>query len=216
MFTGIIEDIGVLRSVAKSGGATAGAAGTGARVSVATKLAAAGGIALGDSVAVDGCCLTAIRVDENSFDADLSAETLARTTFGGAVAGRKVNLERSLPAGGRMGGHVVQGHVDGVGTVVSVVRDGETRVVRFAMEDALRPFVAEKGSIAVDGVSLTVNGVSNDEFHVTLVPFTLEHTTFARLSAGNTVNLETDVMAKYVVRALAVTNMSQKESGRGA
>lgn len=196
MFTGIIEDVGVLRRLEKIG--------TGARATVVTRLAAAGGIGLGDSVAVDGCCLTATRIDENSFDADLSAETLARTSLSRLGAGTRVNLERSVPAGGRMGGHVVQGHVDGVADVASVVRDGETRIVTFRAAPEHLPFLAEKGAVALDGVSLTVNGVTRDGFHVTLVPFTLEHTTFAGLAEGSRVNLETDVMAKYVVRALSL------------
>ncbi|HVO31227.1 MAG TPA: riboflavin synthase [bacterium] len=194
MFTGIIEDVGHVKSFEKNG--------TAARMSVITKLARASGIGLGDSVAVNGCCLTAIRVDENGFDADLSAETLSRTTLGLLASGSRVNLERSLPAGGRMGGHVVQGHVDGVGEVASVRADGETRVVTFRAPKETLPFFAEKGSVAVDGVSLTVNGVNADGFHVTLVPFTLEHTTFSALKEGTRVNLETDVMAKYVVQAM--------------
>ena len=195
MFTGIIEDVGVLTRLEKIG--------TGARVTVVTRLAAADGIGLGDSVAVDGCCLTATRIDAQSFDADLSAETLSRTSLSRLGPGTRVNLERSLPAGGRMGGHVMQGHVDGVGEVASVVRDGETRVVTLRAAAEHLPFFAEKGSVAVDGVSLTVNGITKDGFHVTLVPFTLEHTTFGDLKPGDRVNLETDVMAKYVVRALS-------------
>ena len=195
MFTGIIEDVGVLKKLEKIG--------SGARATVVTRLAAGDGIGLGDSVAVDGCCLTATRIDAQTFDADLSAETLARTSLGRFAAGTRVNLERSLPAGGRMGGHVVQGHVDGVGEVVSIARDGETRVVTVRAPADHLPFFAEKGSVAVDGVSLTVNGVTKDGFHVTLVPFTLEHTTFGDLETGDRVNLETDVMAKYVVRALS-------------
>lgn len=194
MFTGIIEDVGHVKSFEKSG--------TGAHLAIVTRLARANGIGLGDSVAVNGCCLTATRVDENGFEADLSAETLARTSMGAIASGGRVNLERSLPAGGRMGGHVVQGHVDGVGEVASVRSDGETRVVTFRAPRETLPFFAEKGSVAVDGVSLTVNGVTSDGFHVTLVPFTLEHTTFSALKEGSRVNLETDVMAKYVVQAL--------------
>jgi riboflavin synthase len=200
MFTGIIEDVGVLRRTEKDG--------TGGHLTVVTRLASAGGIGLGDSVAVDGCCLTATRVDEHSFDADLSAETIARTAFGRLEPGAKVNLERSLPAGGRMGGHVVQGHVDGVGEVVEVRVDGETRIVTFRVPAEHLPYLAEKGSVAVDGTSLTVNGLTRDGFHVTLVPFTLEHTTLGALKPAHRVNIETDVMAKYVVRALSFTRES--------
>lgn len=195
MFTGIIEDVGHLKGFARVE--------SGAKASIVTKLARAGGIALGDSVCVNGCCLTATRVDENGFDADLSAETLARTNLGELAAGATVNLERSLPADGRLGGHIVSGHVDGVGEIAKIERDGETRVVSFRAPAGLLPYIAEKGSVAVNGVSLTVNGVLPDGFHVTLVPFTLEHTTFGGLAAGGRVNLEVDVLARYVVRALS-------------
>ena len=192
MFTGIIEDVGTVELLETSG--------TGARVRIATRFAKE--LVLGESVAVDGCCLTATRLHGGAFDADLSAETLARTTFGSLAQGGRVNLERSLPAGGRLGGHIVQGHVDGVGSVASVEADGEARVVAFRAPAALLPFLAEKGSIAVDGVSLTVNEVTADGFRVTLVPFTLSHTTFGELRGGDPVNLEADVVAKYVLRGL--------------
>lgn len=192
MFTGIIEDVGTIDAMTK--------AGTGARARISTRFARE--IGLGDSVAVDGCCLTAVTIDDRSFEADLSAETLARTTLGSKAAGARVNLERSLPAGGRMGGHIVQGHVDGVGSVASIRADGDTRVLTFRALESLRPFLAEKGSVAVNGVSLTVNVVTADGFGVTLVPFTLEHTTFGGVKEGDPVNLEADVVAKYVLRGL--------------
>lgn len=192
MFTGIIEDVGKIQAMEK--------AGTGARARIATSFA--GELVLGESVAVDGCCLTVTAKTATSFDADLSAETLARTTLGSAGAGTRVNLERSLAANARLGGHIVQGHVDGVGSVARVDADGDTRVISFRATPALLPFLAEKGSIAVDGVSLTVNAVTPDGFRVTLVPFTLSHTAFDELSAGDTVNLEADVVAKYVLRGL--------------
>ena len=192
MFTGIIEDVGTIADMTP--------AGTGARARIETRFAKE--LVLGESVAVDGCCLTVTTLDDRSFGADLSAETLARTALGTAKAGTRVNLERSLPAGGRMGGHIVAGHVDGVGEVASVRQDGEMRIVDFKAPAACLPFLAEKGSIAVDGVSLTVNAVTSDGFRVTLVPFTLAHTTFGDLAAGDPVNLETDVVAKYVLRGL--------------
>lgn len=192
MFTGIIEDVGKIVAMET--------AGTGARARIAAVFA--GDLALGESVAVDGCCLTVTAMTAESFDADLSAETLARTTLGSAKAGTRVNLERSLAANARLGGHIVQGHVDGVGSVAHVETDGDTRVVSFRASPPLLPFLAEKGSIAVDGVSLTVNGVTPDGFRVTLVPFTLSHTAFDELSVGDPVNLEADVVAKYVLRGL--------------
>lgn len=192
MFTGIIEDVGRIEAFEN--------AGTGARARIAARFAKE--LVLGESVAVDGCCLTVTRADGASFDADLSAETLARTSFGAAGVGTRVNLERSLAANARLGGHIVQGHVDGVGSVASVAADGDTRVITFRAPAALLPFLAEKGSIAVDGVSLTVNAVTADGFRVTLVPFTLSHTAFDELAAGDPVNLEADVVAKYVLRGL--------------
>lgn len=192
MFTGIIEDVGTVAEMTP--------AGTGRRARVETRFAKE--LVLGESVAVDGCCLTVTTLDESSFTADLSAETLARTALGPAKPGSRVNLERSLPAGGRMSGHIVSGHVDGVGEVASVERDGEMRIVTFRAPAACLPFLAEKGSVAVNGASLTVNAVTTDGFRVTLVPFTLSHTTFGALRAGDPVNLETDVIAKYVLRGL--------------
>ena len=192
MFTGIIEDVGTVGALTR--------AGSGAVARIETRFSK--DLVLGESVAVDGCCLTVTKFDDRSFDADLSAETLARTAFVSLEGKARVNLERSLPAGARMGGHIVQGHVDGVGRVAKVETDGETRIVTFSAPKELMPFIAEKGSIAVDGVSLTVNAVTADGFRVTLVPFTLSHTTFGELVAGDPVNLETDVVAKYVLRGL--------------
>lgn len=195
MFTGIIEDVGTLSSFARTG--------TGAKAVIATRLAdEPGGMALGDSVAVEGCCLTVTRFGGGTFDADLSAETLARTTLGSLAAGARVNLERALAAGARMGGHIVQGHVDGAGSIASIRKDGDMRVISFRADAALRPYLAEKGSVAVDGVSLTVNEVTADGFAVTLVPFTLSHTTLGDKREGSPVNLEADVVAKYVLRGL--------------
>ena len=191
MFTGIVEDVGTI--------AAAEAAGSGRRMTIATKL---DGIRPGDSVSVDGCCLTATRVGAESFDADLSKETLDRTTLGALAKGSRVNLERAVGAGQRLGGHIVSGHVDGVGSIESIARDGESSVVTFACDRALLPFLAGKGSVAVNGVSLTVNGVTERGFFVTLVPFTLSHTTFGTLAAGSRVNLEIDVIARYVLRGL--------------
>lgn len=191
MFTGIVEDVGKITATALSG--------SGMTLTIATAL---GGIKAGDSVCVDGCCLTATKVEKKTFAADLSAETLARTTLGKAGKGARVNLERALAASDRLGGHICSGHVDGVGAIAEVKADGETKIVTFTCGKELLPYVAEKGSIAVNGVSLTVNGVTKDGFFVTLVPFTLSHTTFGTLHAGAKVNLEVDVLARYVLRGL--------------
>lgn len=207
MFTGIIEDVGTLAEFRRTG--------TGATVVVSTRLGNAGETALGDSIAVDGCCLTVTRFGDGRFEADLSAETLARTTLGSLAAGRRVNLERALAAGARMGGHIVQGHVDSVGSIASIREDGETRVLRFRCDAGLRPYLAEKGSVAVNGVSLTVNEVTPDGFGVTLVPFTLSHTTFGDLKDGAPVNLEADVVAKYVLRGLQALTGGKLPQGSG-
>jgi len=199
MFTGIVEDVGTIAAFAKVAG--------GARATIATKLKR---VRKGDSIAVEGCCLTATKVTAKGFDADLSEETLARTTLGSLGRGARVNLERALPAGARMGGHIVAGHVDGVGAIARIDEDGPTRILTFRATPELMPYVAEKGSIAVNGVSLTVNAVTRDGFAVTLIPFTLEHTTFGGLAAGARVNLEADVIARYVVRGMEAWKESRR------
>lgn len=195
MFTGLVEDVGVVRSISPQGPS--------ARLVIATKL---GPLALGESIAVNGACLTVARTEAAgagfTFDADCSAETLAKTTLGRLADGARVHLERALQLGARLGGHIVAGHVDGVGHVVEAVAVGDARRVTFAMPGELSRFVAEKGSIAIDGVSLTVNVVSGDRFEVMLVPHTLGATHLAALAPGDPVNLEADVLARYVVRAL--------------
>jgi riboflavin synthase len=170
--------------------------GQGARLRVQTELA--GELAPGDSIAVNGVCLTAVDPDGECFAADVMPETLTRSSLGPLAAGDEVNLELPLRVGDRLGGHVVQGHVDGTGTVRSVHANGFARVVRLAAPRELLRYVVEKGSIAVDGVSLTVGEVDDDGFSVSLVPETLERTTLGRAEPGRTVNLEVDVFAKYV------------------
>jgi riboflavin synthase len=152
----------------------------------------------GESVAVNGVCLTATQVGAGGFGADVMGETLRRTALGGLGVGDSVNLELPLRAGDRLGGHVVQGHVDGVGTVESVTEDGFARVIRLAAPPEVLRYVVEKGSIAVDGVSLTVAEVDEDGFSASLIPETLERTTFGAAAPGRQVNLEADVLAKYV------------------
>jgi riboflavin synthase len=159
-------------------------------------------VAAGESVAVQGACLTVVAPVGGGFSADVSRETLARTTLGSLRPGAAVNLERSLRLDTRLGGHLVLGHVDATTTVVSVRELGGFANVRFALPAALAPEVAEKGSLAVDGVSLTVSGLGEGWFEVALVPTTLASTTFGSLRPGARVNLETDILAKYVRRAL--------------
>ena len=157
----------------------------------------------GDSVAVNGVCLTATAVDARGFAADVMPETLRRTSLGELAPGDQVNVELPLRAGDRLGGHVVQGHVDGTGSVESLTGDGLARLVRVAAPADLLRYVVEKGSIAVDGISLTVSEVDEDGFTVSLVPETLERTTLGSAVPGRTVNLEVDVLAKYVEKLLA-------------
>jgi riboflavin synthase len=192
MFTGLVAATGTVSAVER--------APDGARLSISTPLAAE--LADGDSVAVNGVCLTARAVGADSFAADAMAETLRRSALAPLAAGDAVNLELALRAGGRLGGHVVQGHVDGVGTVAAIAAEGIARVVRIAADEALLRYVVEKGSIAVDGVSLTVSAVDDEGFEISLIPETLERTTLGALAPGSAVNLEVDVLAKYVEKLM--------------
>ncbi len=174
----------------------------GLRLTLRTALA--GEVGEGDSVAVNGVCLTATAVDRASFATDVMHETLQRSTLGGVQAGEQVNLELAVRAADRLGGHVMQGHVDGVATVAAVREDGFARVVSIVPDDpALLRYVVQKGSIAVDGVSLTVARIDGAGFDVSLIPETLQRTTLGGAGAGARVNLEVDVMAKYVEKLLA-------------
>ena len=193
MFTGIVEGTGTVAALAVADG------GGGARLEVEAPFLA-GDLRLGESVAVNGCCLTVAEPTPGGFAADLVAETLRRTALGGLAAGDAVNLERPLALGGRLGGHLVQGHVDGVARVLERKPVGEGEEVRVELPPDLERYVVEKGSIAVDGVSLTVAGVGPGWFAVALVPHTLEVTTLGRRRPGDPVQLEVDVVAKSVER----------------
>jgi riboflavin synthase len=188
VFTGLVEATARVRSVEPDG--------DGVRLEVETPLAAE--LANGDSIAVNGVCLTAVEPGPGSFRADVMAETLRRSSLGPLGAGDEVNVELALRAGDRLGGHMVQGHVDGTGTVESVAEEGFARVLRFACDPGLLRYVVEKGSIAVDGVSLTVASVDDNGFSVSLIPETLGRTTLGQAAPGRVVNLEVDVLAKYV------------------
>ena len=194
MFTGLVQDLGTVTAV--------DAAGEGVRLSVETKLA--GELAEGDSIAVNGVCLTATVIDELGFRADVMNETLRRSSLAGAEAGSRVNLELPLRAADRLGGHFVQGHVDGVGSVWDVRDDGFARIVTIGVPADLLRYVVEKGSIAIDGVSLTVSGLGDDWLQVSLIPETLERTTLGDAETGRPVNLEVDVLAKYIERLAVV------------
>jgi riboflavin synthase len=188
MFTGLVQQLGTLTSL------------EGGRLAVTATLA--GELSVGDSVAVNGACLTATSVTPDAFTADVMEETLRRTALGALRPGDPVNLELPLRAADRLGGHFVQGHVDGVGTVAAVHDEGFSRLVEIEAEAGLMRYVVEKGSIAVDGVSLTVASLAEGTFGVSLIPETLERTTLGRASPGDSVNLEVDVLAKYVERLM--------------
>jgi riboflavin synthase len=194
MFTGIVEELGEV--VGLEHGTDS------ARVTVRGPLVTSDA-GHGDSIAVNGVCLTVVAVADGAFTADVMAETLDRSALAALAPGDRVNLERALRADARLGGHVVQGHVDGVGEVVARVPGERWEVVRVSLPEPLRPYVVEKGSVAVDGTSLTVSAVLDDAFEVSLIPTTLEATTLGRRTVGDHVNLEVDVLAKYVERQVA-------------
>jgi len=196
MFTGIVEEIGTVRAVARKGDVT--------RIDVAAALTREGSD-VGASVAINGVCLTVVEQGPGELAFEMGPETLARTSLGTLRAGSAVNLERPLRFGGSLGGHLVLGHVDGTGTVEAVTRVESTARVRVAFRDrGLAPLLIPQGSVAVDGVSLTVASLAETAFEVMLIPHTLAVTTLGRLAVGQAVNIETDVIGKYVQRSLAV------------
>lgn len=195
MFTGIIQTVGRIARLEPRGGDV--------RLVVDTSGLDMVDVALGDSIAVSGVCLTVIEFDAGSFAADVSNETLAHTTLGKHKAGDPVNLEKALRLADRLGGHLVSGHVDGTGKVVSVVPDGRSQRWTFEVPTDLARYIAHKGSVCIDGTSLTVNEVSGNRFGVNLIPHTVDHTAFAARRAGDAVNIEVDVVARYIERLLS-------------
>lgn len=194
MFTGIITALGSVRAISPIGG------GADMRLVIATPWPDISSVALGASIACSGCCLTAVELGADCFAVEVSAETLSRTTLGGWAVGTQVNLERSLKIGDELGGHIVSGHVDGLGEAISAtVENGSTRW-RFRVPRDLARFIAEKGSVAVDGVSLTVNDATEDSFGVNIIPHTSSVTRFGTLRVGEKVNIEIDMLARYVAR----------------
>ncbi len=204
MFTGLVEDLGRVDAVDSTD--------AGVRLTVSTPLTAQ--LGHGDSIAVNGVCLTAVVLPGDadapegaqSFTADVMHETLRRSSLGAVEAGRSVNLELAMRADARLGGHIVQGHVDGLGTIAAVREDGFARIVTVAVDggaDGLLRYVVEKGSIAIDGISLTVARVDDSSFDVSLIPETLQRTTLGQATPGTPVNLEVDIMAKYAEKMLA-------------
>ncbi len=190
MFTGIITDIGEVVAIEKRGDT---------RFVISTAYDTES-IAIGASIACSGCCLTAIEIGRGSFSVQASAETLSKTTLGGWRVGTRVNLERALKMGDELGGHVVSGHVDGVGEIMSITPEGDSRRFRFRVDKSLARFIAPKGSVTLDGTSLTVNEVGGNEFGVNMIPHTQAVTTWGHARAGGLVNVEIDMLARYVAR----------------
>jgi len=185
MFTGIVEELGVVGKISNN-----------AMTVQASKVTE--DLKLGDSIAVNGTCLTAVNFSRTEFSVDLSPETMRRTSLGQLSEGSPVNLERALLASDRMGGHIVQGHVDGTGRVLSSRVDGDSIIFRIRVPKRLNPYIVEKGFIAVDGISLTVVKRGASSFTLAVIPYTLKNTSLASVSIGNRVNLEADILAKYV------------------
>jgi riboflavin synthase len=200
MFTGIITELGIVDSVDRSRPV--------ARFTISAP-STVGGLTVGDSVAVNGVCLTAVEVEEDAFSVDVVPETLARSALDVLEAGSRVNLERPIPADGRLDGHVVQGHVDGVGAIAGITDEGGSVRVRLGLPTHLSRYVVEKGSLAVDGTSLTLTAVSDPEAsdpwcEFVLIPHTLDATVFGTRTVGDQVNVEVDILAKYVERMMGI------------
>lgn len=194
MFTGLIQGVGRVRALEPVGGDL--------RLHIDVGTLPFADVEVGESIAVSGCCLTVVAFDATGFAADVSTETLACTTLGGWAVGDAVNLERAMLPTTRFGGHIVSGHVDGLGRVESIVDDARAQRWRFAAPARLLRYIAHKGSIAVDGVSLTVNAVDDAGFEVALIPHTVSHTRFSATRVGDPVNLEVDLIARYAERLL--------------
>jgi riboflavin synthase len=198
MFTGLIETIGVVSELARSS--------SGFTLSIRTPLGAQ--LTQGESVSVNGVCLTATTCSESGWSADIGPETARVTTLGSLVPGQPVNLERSMRADGRFGGHFVQGHADGMGVVDAIRQDGESHWIAVRIPPELEPFLILKGSIAIDGVSLTIARLERGLLDVMIIPFTWAHTTLSSLRAGDRVNLECDMVGKYVARSMELAARS--------
>jgi len=196
VFTGIVEDVGKVKEIKTRTKEVV--------FTLEVKSIDAEEIELGESIAVNGTCLTVIAAGKNTFTVEASHETMKRTNLSKLKSGSKVNLERSLKIGGRLGGHIVNGHVDGIGKVESVKKRGKSIEIWVSLPNELSKYVVEKGSIAIDGVSLTINKVNGNRFSVNIIPYTQDATTFIGLKPGDTVNIECDIIGKYVEKFVAV------------
>ena len=195
MFTGIIEELGAIAAVEKHA--------AGSRITIAAAVVTSD-IHNGDSISVNGVCLTALDVSSTSFAADVSPETLDKTTLGNLKAGSPVNLERAMLPTTRLGGHIVQGHVDGRGTFISATTEGDFWTVRIGFPTEIAKYLVHKGSVAVEGISLTIAALADDHFDIAVIPKTWEMTNLSSLVPGDAVNLEADVIAKYVERMIGL------------
>lgn len=207
MFTGIIEDVGIIESLTPSG--------EDIRLSIKAQKLDMSDVKLGDSIANNGVCLTVVALSKHGFSADVSHETIKRTGFAAYQAGSKVNLEKAMQANSRLGGHIVSGHVDGLGEVISISQVGRYVEVWVQAPDELAKYLAEKGSITVDGVSLTVNQVNGAKFLLTLIPHSLQETIIGLYQVGTKVNLEVDVIARYLERLMLGDKAAEPTSEAG-
>ncbi len=205
MFTGIIEETGTVRHVSLSGNS--------GRIQIGAELVLSG-TRPGDSIAVNGVCLTVTTMDTKSFTADVMAETLRRSNLGQLKAGDLVNLERAMPANGRFGGHMVSGHIDGTGTIAALEQEGNATWVYVRTSPDILALIVEKGSIAIDGISLTVAKVGDRDFAVSIIPHTSSHTTLLKKRSGDVVNLENDIVGKYVERLLGRKEQEEPHRSR--
>jgi len=205
MFTGIIEATGKIKSIQSSA--------DGARITIAVGKLDMSDVKLGDSIATNGVCLTAVACDQQSYSADVSNETLSRTVLGQYKSGDAVNLEKAMLPTTRFGGHMVSGHVDAISTVVSIKPNGNSVEYWFALSDEITAYVAEKGSITIDGVSLTVNAVTDTQFRLTIVPHTIAETIIGKYQVGSPVNVEVDLVARYLERLLSVKKQPETPTG---
>lgn len=196
MFTGIVEELGTIRSLAISGSS--------GKIHIQAKKVLEG-TKIGDSIAVNGICLTVVTMTPDSFSADVMAETVRRSSLGSCRMGDRVNLERAMAADGRFGGHMVAGHIDGTGTIASLVQEENAVWVTIRTKPEILHYIVEKGSIAIDGISLTVAAVDDTCFKVSVIPHTGEETTLLKRTPGDTVNLETDIVGKYVEKLLGIS-----------
>ncbi|TWX59442.1 riboflavin synthase [Colwellia hornerae] len=203
MFTGIIEAVGTIQAINITG--------QGARLVISSGLLDMSDVKLGDSIATNGICLTVVAFDSSTYSADVSNETLQRTGFVDYQTGQSVNLEKAMLPTTRFGGHMVSGHVDAVVAITSIEHNGNSLEYWLEMPSALAPYIAEKGSITIDGTSLTVNSVTDDKFRLTIVPHTNAQTIIAQYKAGTKVNLEVDLIARYIERLLTKKDASSAE-----